>query len=89
MAQLCRDSLLPPGPILNRFGQVRRGDVVTPREIGDGACDLEHAMKCSRTELQLLYRRAHQRLARRVELARCAHVGGPLRVSALHTTRES
>ena len=61
--------------------------------MGNRPRNLEHAMKYSRTEPKLLTsrRRAHQRLSRRVELAHFAHthIGGPLRVSALHTTRLS
>jgi hypothetical protein len=52
---------------LNRLGQMRRSDFVTTRQIGNRACDFEDTVECSGAELKLLHRRAHERLARRVE----------------------
>ena len=53
-----------------------RGDFVTPRQIRNRPRDFEDAMKGARRQLQLLHRRSHQRLARRVELAKHTHIGG-------------
>jgi hypothetical protein len=60
---------------LNRLGQMRRGDVVTAREISDRARNL-YAMECPRGELQLLHCRPHERLPRCIQLTKHAHVGG-------------
>jgi len=61
---------------------MRRGDVVIPREVGNCPRDLDalRAMKGAGRELQLLHRRAHARLTRRVEFAHFVHthIGGPL-----------
>jgi len=54
---------------VNCLGQVRRGDVVAPRQVGNRPRDFENAVERSRWKLKLLHRRAHERLPRRVELA--------------------
>ena len=79
-------SLLSSWSVLNRLGQMRRSDLFTPRQVSNRPRDFEHTMKRPRAELELLAsrRRAHERLPCHVEL-KDAHVGGPLRVSALHT----
>jgi Mg2+-importing ATPase len=41
-------SLLSSRPVLDRFGQVRRGDVVTPGQVGNRPRDFEDAMERSR-----------------------------------------
>jgi hypothetical protein len=72
-----------------RSRRVRRGDLVTPSQIRNRPRDFEDAMECPCGELQLLHRRPHERLAGRIQPAKDSNIGGPLRVSALHTTRLS
>jgi hypothetical protein len=71
----CRVLLLPSWPVLDRLGQMRWGDFITVRQIGNRPRDLQDAMERPRRELQLLHRRPHERLTGRVEFAEDAHVG--------------
>jgi hypothetical protein len=52
---------------------MRRADILGAGQVGDRAGELEHAMVCARREVQLPYRRLHQPLARRIQLAVLAH----------------
>lgn len=45
-------SHLHPWPILQRLGDMRRGDGLRFGQIGDGASQLEHAMEGAGRELQ-------------------------------------
>jgi len=45
--------MLPFGPVLERFGQVGRGDVLAAGQVGDGAGELEHAVVGAGGELEM------------------------------------
>ena len=69
------DLHLPSRPILQRFREVVGLDGVAAVEVGDGAGELEDAVKGAGAELELRHRRLDQRLPRLVELAVLAHLG--------------
>ena len=69
------DLHLPSRPILQRFREVVGLDGVAAVEVGDGAGELEDAVKGAGAELELGHRRLHERFARLVELAVLAHLG--------------
>jgi hypothetical protein len=48
-----------------------------PRQVGDGAGELEHAMMRPCREVQLAHSRLHEVLAGTVERAVCPHLGRP------------
>ena len=50
-------SHLPPRPILYRLGDMRRLDLLAAGLVGDGACQLEHAVIGPRAQMQLLHTR--------------------------------
>jgi len=60
-----------------------RANITGPGKVGDGACQLEHAVVGARREVQLAHGRLHQPLARAIELAVAAHLGRPHVMSAL------
>jgi len=64
-----------PRPILQRLRQMRCSNALCTSQIGDCPRELEDTVICSRGELQLAHRRAHQAFARRVEPAMVAHLG--------------
>src|SRR3990172_4884717 len=71
---------LPSGSILQRLGQMRRLNLLQPLQISSRPRQLEHAMKRPRAHVELLHRRAHERLARLAHFPvfanlRWAHVG--------------
>jgi len=67
----------PPRPVLQRFGQVRRGDRFSSRQIGNRPPQLEHTMEGSRRQLELVHRLPHQRAAGLIQRAVGAHLGRP------------
>ena len=55
---------------------MRWGDFFAARQIRNRSRDFEDAVERTRAQLQLLHRRAHERLPGRVELTEYAHIGG-------------
>jgi hypothetical protein len=64
-----------PWPILQRFRQMRRGDLFVAREVGDGAGELEDTVVGEGGEAELAHGGALELLAGRVKLAVVAHLG--------------